>query len=451
MKYVWLCLFFIQWANVSIAQEMKPARIQGKIQNFAGGNVMMYYNEKTDTLEVDENGKFDYRVMPESPMVGTLAFEEYKCSIMLFVENGMEANLTIAFVQENDEETGIEYEPTVIYDGDNGDCMQFLKAYQDWSLFNSPWPFSRLDTLSFAEYREKFLENIDSVKRELFQVKSLAFRQIMSEEIDYNLAPHLFRFAWSKPRQDSDFERWLESFDRNDPQNINLAERYIRWYMKRNPAPKAQGRGVYYLNSLKQIFTNQEVINAFADDYIDGYLKQAPEDMEAVLYVYKKISTNTDAHASADTVYAHYKNLKKGADALDFVMTDQKGKSFRLSDFRGKAVYIDVWATWCGPCCAEIPHMEKLSAHYARNKKIVLLSISLDENKTKWRKKLAEDKPQWKQFICADAFASELCKNYDINGIPRFLFFDKDGKIISLDAPRPSSTDIVEYIDRHIR
>ena len=112
---------------------------------------------------------------------------------------------------------------------------------------------------------------------------------------------------------------------------------------------------------------------------------------------------------------------------------------------------VDFYATWCGPCCAEIPHMEKLAAHYAKNKKIVLLSISLDKNKAKWEKKLAEDKPQWRQFICLDAFDSEVCKNYGINAIPRFLFFDKDGKVISLDAPRPSSAKITESIDRHIR
>ena len=76
-----------------------------------------------------------------------------------------------------------------------------------------------------------------------------------------------------------------------------------------------------------------------------------------------------------------------------------------------------------------------------------MLSISLDKNKAKWEKKLAEDKPQWRQFICLDAFDSEVCKNYGINAIPRFLFFDKDGKVISLDAPRPSSAKITEYID----
>ncbi len=58
-------------------------------------------------------------------------------------------------------------------------------------------------------------------------------------------------------------------------------------------------------------------------------------------------------------------------------MTDAKGKKFRLSDFHGKAVYIDVWATWCGPCCAEIPHMEKLAAHYAKKIKKSFCSVSL--------------------------------------------------------------------------
>ena len=95
--------------------------------------------------------------------------------------------------------------------------------------------------------------------------------------------------------------------------------------------------------------------------------------------------------------------------------------------------------------------MEKLAAHYAKNKKIALLSISIDKNKDKWIKKVTEDKPQWKQFICPGGFDSEVCKNYDIYAIPRFLFFDKNGKVISLDAPRPSSPEIIEYIDKHIR
>ena len=123
-----------------------------------------------------------------------------------------------------------------------------------------------------------------------------------------------------------------------------------------------------------------------------------------------------------------------------------------LSQAKAQGVAVlDFSATWCGPCCAEIPYMEKLAEHYAKDKRIELISISLDNSKAKWEKKLAQDKPQWKQFICPDNFESGLCKNYDINSIPRFLFFDKDGKVISLNAPRPSSDTIIEYIDKHIR
>ena len=59
--------------------------------------------------------------------------------------------------------------------------------------------------------------------------------------------------------------------------------------------------------------------------------------------------------------------------------------------------------------------------------------------------------PEWKQFICPDNFQSTLCQEYDIDGIPRFLFFDKKGRIISLRAPRPSSSKIIEYINQHIK
>ena len=261
---------------------------------------------------------------------------------------------------------------------------------------------------------------------------------------------NLFRFAWAEPRRDADFERWVESFDRNDPENMDMAANYVRWYGIWHRATEGESAVIQDLANLKAIFTNQEIINAFANEYIIQYLQGAPEGMAEALAYYKTVSTDTAAHAAADAVYAHYKDLVPGAQALDFTMTDKKGKVFRLSDFRGKAVYIDVWATWCGPCCAEIPYMEKLAAHYAKNKDIELISISLDEDHAKWEKKLAEDKPEWKQYICPDAFTSELCKNYDINAIPRFLFFDKDGKVISLDAPRPSEDGIIEYIDKHL-
>lgn len=451
MKHVLISLLCLLSTGVLMAQEVKPAHIHGKIQDFKGGLVTMdyYATRQSDTVGVNADGTFDYWGIVDEPQNGALSFEDYKCSIDLFVENGMDAQLNISFVQ-GDFEGMVIYEPEVDYQGDNADCTAFMDGYMDWSLMKSPWTWERLDTLSFAEYREQYLEDVDSVKSELVKVKSLAFKRMMMETIDAAIPGNLFRFGWSKLRHDADFERWVESFDRNDPENMGMARNYIRWYGRWHKAAEGESSVIKYFANLKEIFTNQEIINAFADECIISYLQGAPGDMEEALALYKSVSTNTEAHAAADKVYAHYKGLRPGAEALDFEMTDKKGKTFRLSDFRGKAVYIDVWATWCGPCCAEIPHMEKLAAHYAKDKRIELISISLDEDKAKWEKKLAEDKPEWKQYICLDAFDSQLCKNYSINAIPRFLFFDKDGKVISLDAPRPSYEGIIEYINNHL-
>ena len=451
MKHVLISLLCLLSTGVLMAQEVKPAHIHGKIQDFKGGLVTMNYYAagRSDTVVVNADGTFDYSGTVSEPQNVLLSFEDYKCSIDLFVENGMDAQLNISFVQ-GDFEGMVIYEPEVDYQGDNADCTAFMDGYMNWSLFKSPWTWERLDALSFAEYREQYLEDVDSVKSELVKVKSLAFKRMMMETIDAAIPGDLFRFAWSEPRRDADFERWEESFDRNDPENMRMASNYVRWYGRQHRAAEGESSVIKYFANLKEIFTNQEIINAFADDYVIRYLQGAPEGMAEVLAYYKTVSTNKEAHAKADAVYEHYKDLVPGAQAIDFTMANEKGKEFKLSDFRGKAVYIDVWATWCGPCCAEIPHMEKLAAHYAKNKKIELISISLDEDHAKWEKKLAEDKPEWKQFICPEAFESGLCKNYDIYGIPRFLFFDKDGKVISLDAPRPSADDIIEYIDKHL-
>ena len=447
-----LCSFFLFVGVSGVAKGMNDGQIRGKIKDFTGGDVMVIYyvgqEMKVDTLQVSDTGVFVYDVKIDEPSRAFLVFENYGCSVDLFLESGMDADLDISFHTEKYEESDI-YVPDVTYTGDNADCYHFMRDSDGWEY--ESWPFERLDTMSFADYREGYLENVDQVKSDLMKVKSPAFKRVMVDMIDQSIPANLFRHAWSKPREDADFVRWVEAFDRNDPDNMEMAERYVRWYLQRHPAGKEQNRVVYHLNALTQIFTNQEIINDMANSLVDYYLKQAPKDMTEVFEVYKRVSTDTVDHSEIQKVYDHYINMMPGAPAIDFEMTDVNGKKCHLSDFKGKAVYIDVWATWCGPCCMEIPYMEKLVKHYAKNKKIEFLSISLDENQKKWKKKLAADKPEWKQFICPDNFQSTLCQEYDIDGIPRFLFFDKKGRIISLDAPRPSSSKIIEYINQHIK
>lgn len=447
MKKIFLFAILCLVSTYAIAQ----ARLTGKLNNFMGGNAIVIRLTDTgrlnDTLSVNADGTFAASLKIEKPGNAYLLFEEQHQSMEFFLEDGMQADLQITFT-----ETLVDGKPqtdmSVTYSGDNKDCYDFIRQNGVIEHYKN-WPFERINGMPFKVYRQQIEYEYEENRAKLNKVKSIAFRRITGKEVDEQLTRDICRWAWGKNKQkDADFDHWMASFDHNDPQN-DMTYNYWRRYEDIHPLP-ADAPAIARYERLKQAFDNQEIINRLADSMIQNTLKDAPENMDEELTAYKATSTNKEGHAEADRLYAHYSKLKKGAPAADFDFYDKAGKRYTLKNLRGKAIYIDCWATWCGPCCAEIPYMEKLYEHYKKNKKVELISISLDDNRTKWEKKLKEDKPGWRQFICPDNFKSMLCKNYDINGIPRFLMIDKKGCIISLDAPRPSYDNIIEWIDGNL-
>lgn len=88
-----------------------------------------------------------------------------------------------------------------------------------------------------------------------------------------------------------------------------------------------------------------------------------------------------------ETLCNRWRKLSVGALSPNFNCTDLSGKKVSLSDFKGKYVYIDIWATWCGPCQREIPHLQKLEEKY-HGKDIYFVSISCDNNKKAWENRV---------------------------------------------------------------
>ncbi len=421
--------------------------LSGRIKGVPSGDVIVYNlaGETYDTLRLAKDGSFDQQVKADAPSQAYLLISDLKLVKDLFLEAGKSGEVQGEVVKTRKDGKD-EYALNATYKGDNQDVADYISKHSEFEVMDK-WPFERIDSLDFATYREKLLEDIDSQKREVNKLGNIAFRRMTLEKIDATTNVSLCRWAWKDHlTDDPNFRNWIESFDRNDPENLDAAARYDRWYRRLH---KNATGGNYYAY-LKTIFTNQDVINQFADETILQELKQAPDDMEKQLADYLAVTTNEKGKAEAKAVYEQYKNLKKGGEAKDFTMQDAKGKTYSLKDFRGKMLVIDVWATWCGPCCGQIPHYEKLVAQYKGNKDVEFISISLDSDKQKWLRKVAQDKPKWKQFICEDNFKSELCKNYDINAIPRFMVFSKDGRVINLDAPTPSSGELKTLIDANL-
>ncbi|HLO74172.1 MAG TPA: TlpA disulfide reductase family protein [Flavobacterium sp.] len=138
----------------------------------------------------------------------------------------------------------------------------------------------------------------------------------------------------------------------------------------------------------------------------------------------------------------------EGTQSTSFEYENHKGGKTKLEDLRGKYVYIDVWATWCGPCRAEIPHLKKVEEKYhGKNIEFVSISVDVDKDHEKWQKFVTDKELGGIQLFADKNWNSDFIKAFGINSIPRFILIDPSGKVVKSDAPRPSSVQLIELLD----
>lgn len=161
-------------------------------------------------------------------------------------------------------------------------------------------------------------------------------------------------------------------------------------------------------------------------------------------------SEEKEAESLIDRLHTSYEdhqyillNLAKGKASPRFVdYENSNGGNMSLSDLEGKYVYIDLWATWCGPCKVEIPFLRALEKEYHANENIAFVSISVDRQKDygTWKKMVSDVASNSIQLYAKED--KEFMDAYRVTGIPRFILIDPSGKIVDSDAPRPSSDDL---------
>lgn len=141
---------------------------------------------------------------------------------------------------------------------------------------------------------------------------------------------------------------------------------------------------------------------------------------------------NTDFGREVGEKITKVKKTQEGSLAPDFTMNDVDGKPVKLSDFRGKWVLLDFWASWCNPCRRENPNLVK-SYNEFKDKGFTVLGVSLDKpaDKEKWLEAIKADGLVWAQVSDLKAWDNEAAKLYDVNAIPMNFLINPEGKIIA--------------------
>ncbi len=318
----------------------------------------------------------------------------------------------------------------------------------------------------FSKFEDEFLLALKDLKSELQGLLgdphgSKTFKEEQRQNAIYYYNSYLYSYpSYHKYYNKLDsFEVSAGYYDQIEPFEKDLASTFERSssyrellnsYVQHQVRERTESEGGFVpaLRSTINEFSAENIKNSILSQYSYQLLKPS-EDLDERFELLKVEISDTAALRRYTEGYEKLSKLKKGMPSPSFEgYENHAGGTTSLADLKGKFVYIDVWATWCGPCLREIPSLKEVEADYHKaNITFLSLSIDKEEDHDTWVDMVNEKELGGMQLFADNDWSSQFIKDYYIRGIPRFILLDPEGKIIDADAPRPSDPQLRTLLD----
>ncbi len=454
-------LFFICLSIILIfsCQENKEpidyTIVKGQLTNTKGGPLIFSnLSGFTKTINIKEDGSFLDTLHVNEGVYMALLGQEY---MPMYFTKG--ANIQITANAKD-----LSY--TLTYTGDNSDLNNYYayKLKKTSKIREDMATNLALEENEYLEFIKKIkadlqsqLEKLTAVNGDVKEKERRAIEFYIQDQLNYYVKYH-GNVTKKKNFQVSDnFKSQLKEFDKNSLEDYTYSLDYnnsvIMSLMQRaselaekDSIPRRYAQ-LTVADNIKNDTLRELILCRFTemnlpftrDSIRDNYYKK-----------YLSLSNNPVKIEKIKKLYNNLQKLEPGNPSPKFVNYENyKGGTSSLDDFKGKYVYIDVWATWCGPCKAEIPFLKELEDKY-HGKNIEFISISVDSQKDykKWKEMILEKEMGGVQLFADAAFNSTFIKEYNILGIPQFILLDPDNNIVESNAPRPSDNQLVKLLDQ---
>ena len=397
----------------------------------------------SDTIRLPKNGYYQLFVGRERATVYLEQGKDMGVSLdaKLFDES---ISYTGAVAEENNylaakymhNEENVDFQE--LYEMDEAAFL--TEAKKQYALADSLLNVSTIANTSFKaqEGEENHYEYV--VRVENYQ----DYHQYYTKNPEFKASASLFEII-----KDVDYKDTIAFRNSNGYQNL-LTTHFSRIASEAANGDKDASSTVAFLKSVNAELPDGYAKNKLMLEYL-RYGLSADKHLEEAYEIYKGSNPSEENLAKISERYNKLKTITPGNASPTFDYENHKGGTTSLRDLSGKYVYVDVWATWCGPCIREIPSLKLVEADY-HNKNIEFVSISIDVAKDhdKWKKMVSSKELGGIQLIADKDWKSQLVEDYGILGIPRFILIDPEGKIVSADAPRPSDPSLRAMLDELI-